>query len=697
MRLVSIERVSTSTGGGEVHGHAWDVALQSISGSGSVTAFLSSAHDVVPGDTNGTTDIFVKHLLTDETQRVSTDSNGVQANGTSRDPVLSGDGRLVAFSSRASNLVAGDTNRAWDVFVKNLETGETTRISTAPDGQQGNGSSTLIFRQAFSGDGRFIAFDSTASNLVGNDTNGVEDIFVRDLVAGTTSRVSVGAGGQANGASSEGSISADGRIVCFQSLASNLVPGDTNGQQDVFVRNLETGVTTRVNTDSAGHQSNGYSRYPVISPNGRFVGFESDATNLVPGDTNGRRDAFVKDLVTGETFLVSSGYDGSPGRGGLGLKPFFSEDGRFVAFNATSTNMVPGDVNGVGDIFVRDMLTGETIVVSAPVGGGLANGASWRMAMSYDARHIAFESAASNLVPGDGNGATDNFVATLDWSITPTLGTSGADSLSGTPFADIIRGGGGADTIDGDWGHDSIHGGAGADTLTDGMGRDTLTGGPQADRFLLTPDDHAIDIITDFLGADGDRIDLTLFGPVGSYSYDGSVLTVDGEEVVRIGGDFTLAHLILPSGSGVTWRGTSKADAYVGTPYDDSLSGLSGSDTLKGGGGNDTLMGGNGNDVLEGGDGDDLLSGHGQNDTLIDGAGLDRLYGGPGADRFVLTKGDGALDLIGDFSAADGDRVAVSEFGPGAEVSFAGGILTIDGEAVARIVGDFDPDLHLIL
>src|SRR5437016_8015596 len=250
------------------------------------------------------------------TERVSVASGGTEGNGASLSSALSADGRFVAFVSAATDLVAADTNGVSDVFVHDRQTGATERVSVASGGAEGNGSSGLIgfaFPPALSADGRFIAFVSFATNLVAGDTNGATDVFVHDRQTGTTERVSVASGGtQSNAASLGSALSADGRFVAFQSDATNLVAGDTNGATDVFVRDRQTGMTERVSVASDGTQANNVSSYPALSADGRFVAFESDATNLVAGDTNGATDVFVHDRQTGATERVSAAYCRTP-------------------------------------------------------------------------------------------------------------------------------------------------------------------------------------------------------------------------------------------------------------------------------------------------------------------------------------------------------------------------------------------------
>ena len=341
------------------------------------------------------------------TKRVSVASLGAQGIGDSEGPSISADGRFVAFYSSAANLVASDTNGARDVFVRDRKTGKTTRVSVDSHGAQGNGDSE---GPSISTDGRFVAFYSLASNLVAGDTNGVRDVFVRDRKTGKTTRVSVNShGAQTKRDSIVRSISADGRFVTFDSTAGNLVGGDTNGVGDVFVRDRKTGKTTRVSVDSHGAQANGESFAASISADGRFVAFLSSASKLVGGDTNGARDVFVRDRKARKTRRVSVDSHGAQGKG-ASFVPSISANGRFVAFSSVASNLVGGDTNTVSDVFVRDRKTGKTRRVSVDSHGAQGNGDSLIPSISADGRFVAFYSDAANLVAGDGNAAGDGFV-----------------------------------------------------------------------------------------------------------------------------------------------------------------------------------------------------------------------------------------------------------------------------------------------
>jgi len=282
-----------------------------------------------------------------DTTRVSVASDGAQGNGYSTYPSVSTDGRYVAFSSDATNLVIGDTNGSCDIFVRDRQTGQTTRVSIATDGTQGNDilGCTADNKPSISANGRYVTFWTDANNLVNGDTNNSSDVFVHDQQTGETTRVSVATDGtQGNSYSRVSSISADGRYVAFSSEANNLVIGDTNNRGDVFVHDRQTGQTTRVSLASDGTQGNIESWFPSISADGRYVAFTSWASNLVSGDTNGYGDVFVHDRQSGGTMRVSVATDGTQGNRDS-LYPFVSGDGRYVAFHSISNNLVQPGLN----------------------------------------------------------------------------------------------------------------------------------------------------------------------------------------------------------------------------------------------------------------------------------------------------------------------------------------------------------------
>jgi Tol biopolymer transport system component len=404
-------RVSLSTAGAQADSISWATG---ISAEGRYTVFDSHATNLVPGDTNGQFDVFVHDSRTGATTRVSVASDGSQANYYSHAGPISGDGRVVAFTSAANNLVPGDTNDRVDVFVHDQQTGATTRVSVSSAGRQANGDSG---EATISADGRFVAFSSHASNLVQRDTNQGPDVFVHDLVTGKTTRVSVNSGGRQTNARSESdgpAISANGRFVTFSSSARNLVRGDTNRLPDVFVRDRKTGRTARVSVDSRGRQAGRDrsltgSSSAMISADGRFVGFLSSDTNLVRGDTNRLPDVFVHDRRTGRTIRVDVSSDGKQANAESGV-PIMSPDGRYVAFSSYATNLIPEQTGGVGELFVRDLVAHTTTLVSRNARGDVGDDSSTAGGFSADDRYLAFSSWASNLVSGDTNLQVDVFV-----------------------------------------------------------------------------------------------------------------------------------------------------------------------------------------------------------------------------------------------------------------------------------------------
>jgi Tol biopolymer transport system component len=382
-----------------------------MGGNGELGVFESGASNLVPGDTNGVTDIFFYDRLSSQCTRVSIASDGTQGNAYSGRPSISADGRYVAFESDANNLVSGDTNGYRDVFLRDLLTGQTVRVSVASDGTEGNNESS---QASISPNGRYVAYESNASNLVSGDTNGVTDIFVYDRVTGETTRVSVASdGSEANGPSFQPCLN-DNDVV-FMCGADNLVPGDTNGQYDIFVSNLLAGQVTMVSVASNGIQGNGYSYDPSISGDGRYVSFISAASSLAPRDYNNMDDVFLHDRFTSQTTMVRVPSDGTQGNGNS-YSPSMSSDGRYVSFTSAASNLVPGDTNGVTDIFIYDLVTGQITLVSVSTAIQRKNNGVPFMSsscLSSDGRYIAFDSDASNLVPGDTNNATDVFVRDL--------------------------------------------------------------------------------------------------------------------------------------------------------------------------------------------------------------------------------------------------------------------------------------------
>jgi Tol biopolymer transport system component len=390
------ERVSVSSAGAQGD---WNTFAAGISADGRYVVLNSQARNLVPGDTNDRWDVFVRDRSTGQTNRVSVTSSGAQAEagpdpfGGSTEGAISASGRYVVFVSDAPNLVAGDTNRTRDIFLHDRSTGATTRVSVSSSGRQANGSSEF---PAISADGRFVAFQSLATSLVAQDTNGLSDVFVRDLRTGRTTRVSLNSRGKQARCnldyceSTQPVLSAHGRYVAFQSSATNLVPHDTNRLGDVFVRDRRTGKTTRVSVDSHGRQggrdrTNNGSNAPAISASGRYVAFHSADSNLVRGDTNRTFDIFVHDRRNGRTTRVSVGDHGQQANGENLGPASISSDGRYVAFASLASNLVAGDANDITDVFVRDLVGGRTILASLGDHGQQGDDGSWPAAVAFSA------------------------------------------------------------------------------------------------------------------------------------------------------------------------------------------------------------------------------------------------------------------------------------------------------------------------
>ena len=316
-----------------------------ITPDGRFISFTSYAEDLVPGNANGERDVFVKDTQTGNVVRVSDGLGRVPGNGESGGATISADGKVVAFTSNSSNLVPGDTNGEYDTFVHDLDTGMTTRISVSSTGIEGNETSTVPY---ISADGRYVAFQTYANNLGGSPTLQGSDVLIHDRLTGQTMPVVINhlTGLPDPRGGDQPTLSADGRYCAFHSPSEDLVPGDNNTHQDVFVRDMLLGVTVRASVSDTGEQANSDCRDASISADGRYVAFYSPASNLVPNDTNGVRDIFVRDLKLGTTRLVSLNNEGAQGNG-WSEDAAISPDGTCVAFTSESDNLIPG----VGNLF----------------------------------------------------------------------------------------------------------------------------------------------------------------------------------------------------------------------------------------------------------------------------------------------------------------------------------------------------------
>ena len=515
-----------------------------ISADGRLVLFSSRATDLVPGDTNGQSDLFLRNLVTGTTTRVNLADDESQVEALTGGGQMSDDGRFIVFSSSDPDLVAGDTLGHADVFLRDRVAGTTTRVSVSDGEAEANDGS---FSPGISGDGTRVGFTSDANNLVTGDTNGVNDVFLRDLSAGTTQRVSISTTeGQSDFSSVGASLDQDGSVVVFQSAADDLIgANDTNGQVDIYARNLAAGSTFRVSVGVDSVQGDGPSFVGRVSDSGSQFTWESDAQNLVPDDGDGHRDVFFRSIAPGGTTERVSVDTGGGDSDGFNTGTELNGSATEVAFSSEATDLVAGDTDGATQsVYVRDLVDDVTRKISVRPGTVL-DGLSEDPLLA-DNGVVAFDSEATNLVAGDTNGDTDVFVGgevcdgrvvnvDLNRGATPT---GAADVILGTPAADVVDALAGADRFCGAGGNDVFTGAEGNDRAFGGLGNDVLKG-----------------------QAGSDRLD-----------------------------------------------GAAGADRLLGGDQNDSLFGVAGNDALEGGNGNDALNGGANADSCKGQAGSDRAS-----------------------------------------------------------------------------------------
>ena len=507
--------------------------------------------------------------------RVSVSSTEVQANGESFLLDYSDNGRFVLFGSEATNLVAGDSNDSADLFVRDTVAGTTQRVSVGNGGVQADDDS---FSGSISDDGRFVAFSSGASNLYAGDTLDETDVFVRDRTLGTTEVLSVGVGGvEANGGSFEPAISGDGTKVSFASTATNLIAGDTLGFTDVFLRDLTGDTTERVSISATEGEANGDSRDSEIDQDGNVVVFLTEASNLIgANDTNGFRDAYARQLATDTTIRVSVGVGGVQGDGDTS-GVHVSDTGSKFAFQSDADNFVPDDGNGQRDVFARSILLGGTVErVSVDTAGADLDEDAFVSDVSSDGDRVVFETSAPD-VGGGGSGGVARDVLVRD-------------IVGDTTTAMSRRTG----------------------VVSNGLS----SGGAIADDGRVAFDSAATNLVA---GDTNGVNDAFLSGEV----CDGQVVNVD------------LNKGQVPTGL---------ADVILGTPGPDTVNALGGNDRFCGAGGNDVFRGGTGNDRAFGGPGVDTLRGEDGTDRLDGAADNDKLFGGNQADVLVGVSGADLLE-----------------------------------------------------
>ena len=638
--VTSFEVISTNAAGDALNG-ATTIVGQSPDGT--KILFYSGATNAVTGDTNGFIDLFLKDLTTGVITRLSLSSIGLQLNNNVTAARFSPDGTKVLFETLATNVVTGDTNGASDVFVITLGTGAITRLGVNEFGVQANGG---ILRADFSADGAQVVFCSRATNLSGGDSDASADVYVQNLGTGVITLVSTSAAGvkgnALSGSQGVSVFSPDGTLVAFTSTSTNLVPGDTNASYDIFIKNLVTGAITRANVSAAGVEANGAFFAPgSFSADGTKLLIRADsANNLMPGVSSGA--IFVKDLATGALTLVTADADGVPANS-YSYPGNFSPDGRYVVFYSNATNLVPGDTNGQPDVFIKDLLTGAVTRVSALPDGTEANAYSYTPMFSPDGLSVLFWTFASNLASNvdttRGSWVIARIAQTASDSADGLTGTATADTLEGLGGNDVLSGFGGDDMLDGGAGDDALTGGSGDDYLRGGAGADTMVGGLGNDTYVVTDAGDT----ADETGGDGVDLVMSLRSFTLGAGLENLTLTASGGNIDGTGN--ALDNVILGNAFDNILTGLDGADTLSGNGRNDTLYGGNGNDILDGGQHDDQLFGGANHDLLTGGTGNDLLDGGTGADDMSGGAGNDTYIVDNGLDTGFEAANDG-IDTV---------------------------------------------------
>ena len=696
----------------------------SPSSDGRLIAFSSQATNLDPADGDSLFDVFARDLLADTTVLVSRADGtaGAKGNGESTGGAMSANGRYVAFSSSASNLHPDDADTRSDVFVRDLQTDTTSLVSRA-DGAGGAKGDGFSLASSISSDGRYVAFVSTSTNLHPQDADSTGNIFVRDLQTNTTvlvDRATGASGAKANGAGfvDVRSISADGRFVAFQSEATNLDPADADAGRDVYVRDLQTNTTTLISRASGvgGGKGDDESFGPAISADGRWVGFQSEATNLDPDDPDISSDVFVRDRQTDTTILVSRA------SGAAGVKadnaafgPSLSGDGGLVAFSTSATNFDPDDTDGHSDVYVRDLQTNTTTLISRASGAAGVKGDSGSdlAAVSDDGSTAAFNSFAGNLHPDDTNGFRDVFARVLsgatvtvaDGTITYNAGAGETNSAlivkqettpvstiyfvgdrnpdvtvtasaaqgclptpaagglppgylctvpNATPITSLVE-----NLADGnDIGVISAGTAGPPGTINGGPGDDTLVGGTENDTFNGGADTDSVAYVGISAANISRTANVTAALPTGASPTTGNgqagendTIAADIEGLTGGNGDDNLTGNAGPNTiAGSAPAGTPDVDPQPpGTESLDVINGLGGDDTLVAGD-TGTVNGGDGADTVVGGRSFanvTAVNGGNNDDTLVSGTGGDNLTGGAGANTLAyFSVSQGGINVV---------------------------------------------------
>jgi uncharacterized repeat protein (TIGR01451 family) len=738
-----------STSDNETKGNDYS-AEPSLSGDGTSVAFFSAATNLDPADTDSTYDVYVKDLTTRDIVLASTSDTGTKGNDWSTSPSLSGDGTSVAFFSAATNLDPADTDSTYDVYVKDLTTGDIVLASTSDAGTKSNGHS---FYPSLSADGTAVAFYSWATNLDPADTDTNPDIYVKDLTTGDIVLASTSDNGTKGNISSLGAfLSADGTRVAFWSAATNLDPADPDNLWDIYVKDLTTGDVVLASTSDAGIKGNASSFYPSLSADGTEVAFFSWATNLHPADPDSTEDVYVKDLTSGDVVLASTSDAGLKGNGPSNY-PSLSADGATVAFYSDATNLDPADPDSTDDVYVKDLTTGDVVLASTSDVGLKGNSYSYDPSLSDDGTRVAFNSYATNLDPADTDFIADVYMKDLatpppplaadlsltksdspdpvfvgeDLTYTLTVHNFGPDAATGVTLTDDLPSGVtyqsddagctlAGETLNCELGSvpagdstvvnvvvrpdpgsegtitntasvvasspadpNTANNSATEDTEVRGSADLSLTKSDSPDPVAVGSDLAYTLIATNAGPSEATEVTLTdeLPSTVVFAGSAGAACSISGQNPDGTGGTVACSLVSMPAGTSVTVRllvsvtasgpitntasvagaendpaaadneatvittvsgpsctmiGTQRADNLTGTSGADVICGLGGRDTIHGMGGADVVLGGSGGDTLSGGAGNDQVRGGAGNDTLVDTEGTDVLIGEAGAD-----------------------------------------------------------------
>lgn len=759
----AIIRINTNSNGTLLNG---SIEYAETDWSASKLAFVSTATNTGFSSSNQA-QIYIKDITSGQLSLVSASSNGTAANNANNANNLkllevSENGRYVLFQSDATNLVNSDTNNQTDLFVKDTQTGAITRINTTSSGGQTSENSSFpnyFWNASLSPDASKVLFSSYSPLFFNGDTINTADDFIKDLNTGTViklnnldntfdggffswldstrviateyklapggaitrlsiqdietgaiTQIDTAANGEAaNGFSFEGGVGkgALSHLVFFSSNASNLVSGDTNNIFDLFMKNLNTGAITRINTTSTGTQSIAGADNPDlgdanqtgktvyfcdISEDGTKVLFASGARNLVDNDTNNLIDLFIKDLNTGKVTLVTTGSQGqiaTTDHEGYPFGFFTNPSGTQVYFESRANGLFTGDIADTFNVFSKQILDAP---ISVDTGGIDEVQSSITYTLGANLENLSLTGTAT--INGTGNALNNTIKGNTANNM--LYGQSGDDSVSGFDGNDILYGGLGIDTLNGGAHHDSLYGdeqgdilsggsgddllygGSGGDQLTGGSGNDLLDGGSGADHMAggSGNDIYVVsssgDVITEGTDNGIDEVQSSINYTLGAnlenlILRDNAVIGTGNALNNVIRGNTTLNDTLNGGDGNDTLYGSGGDDKLSGGGGDDLLYGGAGADTIAGGAGTDVIESGSGNDKIEGGSGDDRINtGSGDDiinagsglDTLDGGSGLDQMNGGTGNDTYLLKRGYGQ-DVIVDFDKTIGNTDSI--------------------------------------